>query len=523
MSNKMKRIYHIIYICLGICLLAAFPANAVSEAEFGKLSRTYTLHADGSQEMRVYKELTLFTHTAMNGLYGETFIVYNPAYQELKIHDSYTKQKDGNIVRTPANAFVEVLPSAAADAPAYNGLKEMVIVHTGLELGATIYLDYSVVTRPGYLPELNVCTQIEELSPIKEYVCTLSVPESKPLHYALVNGNTAPTMKSEQGNKVVTWTLKNVPAYYPTESYPVLAGNVQVLVANTYVSADDALKVLRTQFTAAADKEVADLAHQLTEGKPKTEQEAILKNYVKGLGNCRLSLEQTGYRLRPAAEVIRAAYGTEAEKLNLLAGLLQAAGLPAEVKAAYSVNTEADNLGLGALSTLFLDNQSIADRQDYQPVLTLDGKKPALTASAPIEQTDTLNVTAETTKALAGGYRLVTLPHAQEGIAQNGYGHGNSERKSNLLLPLKVDETYTCLVCLPENMQLCTPSKKKETTNSVGSLLITVAPAGDNQVEVVRSLKLNKQLITPAEYAGFRRLMSEWEDSNNTVLLLKDK
>lgn len=28
----------------------------------------------------------------------------------------------------------------------------MVVVHTGLELGATIYLDYSVVTRPGYLP-----------------------------------------------------------------------------------------------------------------------------------------------------------------------------------------------------------------------------------------------------------------------------------------------------------------------------------------------------------------------------------
>ena len=28
-------------------------------------------------------------------------------------------------------------------------LKEMVVVHTGLELGATICLDYSVITRPG--------------------------------------------------------------------------------------------------------------------------------------------------------------------------------------------------------------------------------------------------------------------------------------------------------------------------------------------------------------------------------------
>jgi len=67
----------------------------------------------------------------------------------LQIHESYTRQKDGNIVKTPANALVEVLPSAAANAPAFNALREMVVVHTGLELGATIYLDYSITTKPG--------------------------------------------------------------------------------------------------------------------------------------------------------------------------------------------------------------------------------------------------------------------------------------------------------------------------------------------------------------------------------------
>ena len=75
---------------------------------------------------------------SMNSTYGESFIVYNPDFQTLKIHSSYTRQKDGTIVKTPDNAFVEVLPRFAADAPAYNQLKEMVVVHTGLELGATI-------------------------------------------------------------------------------------------------------------------------------------------------------------------------------------------------------------------------------------------------------------------------------------------------------------------------------------------------------------------------------------------------
>ena len=101
----MKNTYY--YIVTLAMLILAFPVKAASEAEFGKLSKAYTLHADGSQEMRVQKELTLFTHAAMNRVYGESFIIYNPEFQTLKIHDSYTRQKDGTIVKTPENALLE--------------------------------------------------------------------------------------------------------------------------------------------------------------------------------------------------------------------------------------------------------------------------------------------------------------------------------------------------------------------------------------------------------------------------------
>ena len=46
-----------IYIgIIGMLLLAVLPARAASEAEFRKLSKAYTLRADGSQEMRVQKD-----------------------------------------------------------------------------------------------------------------------------------------------------------------------------------------------------------------------------------------------------------------------------------------------------------------------------------------------------------------------------------------------------------------------------------------------------------------------------------
>lgn len=148
--------------------------------------------------------------------------------------------------------------------------------------------------------------------------------------------------------------------------------------------------------------------------KNADEKEAVLMNYVHGLGTSRLSLSETGYRIRPATEVIRTAYGTEAEKINLLAGLLQAAGLQGEVKVAFGVKAPDNCLGLGAISQLFLDSPVIAGIQEYQPVNTLDGKKAVLEVkNKPVYETDTITVTSETGKTLAGGYRLITLPRAK--------------------------------------------------------------------------------------------------------------
>ena len=41
----MKNI-HYIYVCLGVLLLSILPAGAASEAEFGKLEKTYSCNND---------------------------------------------------------------------------------------------------------------------------------------------------------------------------------------------------------------------------------------------------------------------------------------------------------------------------------------------------------------------------------------------------------------------------------------------------------------------------------------------
>jgi hypothetical protein len=337
-------------------LSLALPGYAAPDAEYGKLSKTYTLYPDGSQEFRCSMELTLFTHTAMNRTYGESFIVYNPRYQELKIHASYTKQKDGTIIQTPENALVEVLPRQAANAPAYTHLKEMVVVHTGLELGATIYLDYSVVSKAGYLPALDVSEIIEQSSPVREYTLTLVSPENKPLSFNLVNSTAKAIVSTANGMKQAVWKLRNVPAAPKAPQVTVDAGGLRQLTASSYASIADALSRIKEQLNLSDNAEVEALSETLTNGKDTDAEKigAILDYVINRLGNSRLTLQEAGYRIRPAGEVIRTAYGTVAEKVNLLAALLNVAGIKAEVAASFYHNNDLNSCGLSAIDELFV-------------------------------------------------------------------------------------------------------------------------------------------------------------------------
>ena len=549
-------------ICMLLMTTTVFGA---SEAEYKKLAKTWTLNADGSQEFRYDMELTLFTHTAMNGTYGESFIVYNPQYQELKINSSYTKQKDGTIIKTPDNAFVEVLPRNAADAPAYNHLKEMVVVHTGLELGATIYLDYTVTSKPGYLPEVDIFEELLQSSPVKEYTLTIVIPEAKELAYTLTNNPAKASVKRSGGTCTTSWTLRNLPASSRAPFVYVKNGDVPFLAATTYASEGEALATLLKQFNPSGDPQLTTLAESLTEGKKKDEDklEAILEYTTNHIANNGLTLDQTGYRLRPADAVMSTAYGTEVEKANLLAGLLDGAGFKAEPMATYQAYAD-KGLALKAVDQLFVSCMvngelylfstssthrpqtvnfdrtplfslqtgkpvAIAVPQDYQiksdiAVRFKDGKVTTSTKESVGKELmpyfTTGNSENEQTAPLKveNGYATISLPDAEYGFSHLPYGYLNSQRKENLLIPRPVNEVYTYTIECPENMELRTPETDKTIRNAAGSLTISVKKNG-RTATVTRSLELNKQLYTPAEYKELRQLLTEWSDINGKTLL----
>lgn len=546
MKQKAMKTLSIYIGIIGMLLLAVLPAKAASEAEFRKLSKTYTLRADGSQEVRVQKELTLFTHAAMNSLYGETFIVYDPDFQKLEIHESYTRQKDGNVIKTPANALVEVLPSAAANAPAYNRLKEMVVVHTGLELGATIVLDYSIVSKAGYLPELDVCCPVKELSPIKEYTFRLNVPAGKAVHYELLNASAKPAISQGSGMKTFTWTLKDVkprPYAYPSargamgQVQAVSSGMMPVFMASTWPRYDEALKSLKAQFQPGShsiiEAKVAELTRGI-EGNPQAIRNAIA-DYMTGLyqlGRCGVSLQEAGYRLRPASEVIRSAYGTQAELVNLDVTLQQAAGLEAEVAVCALRPSTKDNQGLSSLVSVVAQSKLMPEKvaltgteeaclQPFLTVTNLEGKPLTMEAylsAKDMQQTDTLQVDEAQMQQPAEGWGIVALPDPTPIRTLYAYA-AHTTIPESILLPRTMNCTLETFVRLPEGMKV-TPRTDMEVSNACGKVTFSYQPTKDG-VKVTRSLRISRQLQTPSNYKELYALLAEWRDANNHTLVVK--
>lgn len=342
-----------------LLLLACFTllasAQAIPEAEFIKINKDYTFHPNGSYEIRYTKQLKINTHVALNNLYGETFIIYNPKYQSVKINSSYTRQADGTIIKAPENAFNEVLPFDAADAPAYNHLRELVITHTGLEIGATIFLDYTLETKAGYLPD-GIMPEtddiLEELSPVKEYTININVPASLPLNYILTASQVKPKITKKENMKQYSWQFKNIPAAANESKIPDSV--VPRLITSCYDTQLTALKALYgNYFTDQPDETVKNKVNELIAGK-KNDLEKIMaiQQFVAGqIAFCRIPFKQSGYTARSPKEVLNTAYGTDTEKNRLLASMLRAIGQKPEIVVLFPASLQNGIKGLNAISS----------------------------------------------------------------------------------------------------------------------------------------------------------------------------
>lgn len=322
------------FIFIGLILFTG-TVSANPEANFRKIRKEFTLSPDNKLQMDYYKELEINSLMASNNLYGETFIIYNPDFQKLKINTAFTRLANGDTVFVPQNAMNEVLPSFASHAPAYNHLKEMVITHTSLEPGACIHLNYTLLSDN--IRHLDIDEILQEETPVREYQIVINIPGNQELHYQQLNLNGKPEITETPQGKRYSWKFNDI-APRTHESFRIKnRTDLPRLIANTYASTKSSLEILRDNFHFGKHEEIARFTETLTQNcENNLEKTFAIKDYIaQRISTLNIPSEYLNRRIRTPEEVFNRAYGTQAEKINLFVAMLQSVGIPASVAVVY--------------------------------------------------------------------------------------------------------------------------------------------------------------------------------------------
>jgi hypothetical protein len=333
-----------------ICIAIGFnlTAQPASDAVFEKIIKEYTLNDDGSVDFHYYKKLKLLTHYSFNRLYGETFIVYNPLHQSLKINKAVVTQKDGKIVSSPVNAFNEVLPSFAADASAFNHLREMVVTHAGVELDAVIELDYSIHTDKDYFPGLMGDEILTAGSLVNEEIINIKIPKGKTISYKVFNIRTAPEVNESASGTEYHFVFRGIKENSHETNQPQSNDHLPRLIFST-LNWNEAQQILTGQpaFNYKADESM-EAAVKKIKIESHDDRSLILKlqNLVTNeINTYPVPLEFTGFSFRPPVEVWKSNGGTPLEKSILLVALIRTAKINAEPIAVMPSALFDENIG----------------------------------------------------------------------------------------------------------------------------------------------------------------------------------
>jgi len=328
----MKYLINIITLFLVIVVSAQEPST---DAIYQKITKEYTLNEDGSIDFHYYKKMKYLTPYAFNRLYGETFIVYNPDFQKITINLTKTLQEDGTVIINPENAFNEVLPRFAANAPAYNHLREMVVTHAGLEVNAIVELDYTIHTKPGYYTSLSGMETIKENNPVVEEIISFSIPENIDFNYKVLNIRTSPKLATWEGRKIYKFAFNGLSSKMGVhEPFAPSDGTNQPLILYSTFSMENMYQSFIGQeaFQYKVNEKMVDVVN---EAKKDINNDIELALNIQGIVANNINyypipLSYSGYRVRTAMETFKSNGGTQLEKCILLTALLRESGINAE-------------------------------------------------------------------------------------------------------------------------------------------------------------------------------------------------
>ena len=466
------------------------------DAVFRLLRHEWTLRSDGTSDYHYRHEVQILRNRALTAYAdkGETFVVYNPDIEEVTVNEVYTIQLDGSRVDMPQNAFVHQLPAECADCGRFNHLRELAMVHTGMEIGCIVVVDYTIHRRHNFLhetlPLLREC-------PVERLEIKVSAPRDMEVRRVLLGEDYLPAGATKAALLEGDIVLRNLPQA-PRE--PFMPENIvpSLRLFNGPVEFSPAVEVER--FAAASDAVVQGM------GVDVRENVIAIRDFV--LDNIHLNAihpRHLNYTRATAAEVWNSGCGTATEKAVLLASILSNEGFSARV-----IGEQFDQVAV------YIDTLEYTLDPHHRTPPALLGK------ARDVEYTGTFDNGEKQAviDTLEGGFYSMSVPIA----TQLGGAFNTIDPKKLPLtrtMPLQAtacDITVTTTHLLPKGLKLVGEDVNESySVPGFGSVEVSLVQKGSKIVER-RRLVLKQSLISAADYADFRQLMALWY-SHSTLML----
>lgn len=307
---------------------AQAPPAAVPDAVIELWEQTWTLNANGSSVYHDKRHVQLNSDRAY-GEFGDPRITYDADTEKLEIITARTRLPNGKYVELPEYGHVVVGPDASAGWPAFTGLRQYLLVMSGIEPGCVVEVEYQITSQPGRRPFLAADLRIDDRFPIKERTVTVSVPAGVQVR-ALLTG--LPEDKGGSNGRPNSWTFRDLPASPDEPQAPRWQERCPRLMFTTADLASNWLKGRHAQLDAAADKSelIARLAQEWTKdhGSASDKLRALQEKLAAQFNFVEFPVDWRPARIRPASEVLLSNYGLPEEAAAVLLALARAAELP---------------------------------------------------------------------------------------------------------------------------------------------------------------------------------------------------
>jgi hypothetical protein len=319
---------------LALCLLGSGLAYAQSgapdtpDAVIELWEQNWTQNADGGSVYHEKKHVRLNNERAHHE-FADPRITYNVDTDQLDILVARTKLPDGTYRELPPYAHVEVSPDASAGWPAFAGLRQHLLVMSGIEPGCVLEVEYKITSKPGARRHLAADLRVDSQYPIRERAIGVNVPPNAPLRCMLTP---APDKDSGVLVKPFHWKFTDLPGAEEEAQTPPWQMRCPRLVFSTAGLASEWLKDRTAQLDAAADKSelIAKLAAEWTKDRqgPADKLRGLQEKLAASFQFVEFDPAWRPAQLRPASEVLRSNYGLPEEAAAALLALARAANLP---------------------------------------------------------------------------------------------------------------------------------------------------------------------------------------------------